>query len=157
MTCSHRFKNGPMTAEQIASAIGVAPTRLRLLLYCLVAAGTADRERRPVLKHCRGKSVFGKGQLVIHGQQIQRHRYKVGRFAQNSRVDPHQNPASEDRLLQFSTIRTRQIPQKYKPKYGLSRTRSFGELRFLIGPNTCRYWLWRSWACYNDHKSVSAY
>ena len=33
------LKNGPMTAEQIAAAIGVAPTRLRLLLYCLVAAG----------------------------------------------------------------------------------------------------------------------
>jgi len=33
------LKNEPMTAEQIASVIGVAPTRLRLLLYCLVAAG----------------------------------------------------------------------------------------------------------------------
>ncbi len=33
------LKNGPMTAQQIAAAIGVAPTRLRLLLYCLVAAG----------------------------------------------------------------------------------------------------------------------
>jgi len=32
------LKNGPMTAEQIAAAVGVAPTRLRLLLYCLVAA-----------------------------------------------------------------------------------------------------------------------
>ena len=32
------LKNGPITAEQIAAAIGVAPTRLRLLLYCLVAA-----------------------------------------------------------------------------------------------------------------------
>ena len=32
------LKNGPMPAEQIAAAIGVAPTRLRLLLYCLVAA-----------------------------------------------------------------------------------------------------------------------
>ncbi len=30
---------GPMTAEQIVSAIGVAPTRLRLLLYSLVVAG----------------------------------------------------------------------------------------------------------------------
>ena len=32
------LKNGPMTAEQIAAATGVTPTRLRLLLYCLVAA-----------------------------------------------------------------------------------------------------------------------
>jgi SAM-dependent methyltransferase len=32
------LKNGSMTAEEIAAAIGVAPTRLRLLLYCLVAA-----------------------------------------------------------------------------------------------------------------------
>jgi len=32
------LKNGPMTAEQIAGAIGVAPGRVRLLLYCLVAA-----------------------------------------------------------------------------------------------------------------------
>ena len=33
------LKNGPMTAEKIASDIGVGPGRLRLLLYCLVAAG----------------------------------------------------------------------------------------------------------------------
>jgi hypothetical protein len=33
------LKNGPMTAEQIAAAIGVGSTRLRLLLYCLIAAG----------------------------------------------------------------------------------------------------------------------
>jgi cyclopropane fatty-acyl-phospholipid synthase-like methyltransferase len=33
------LKAGPMTAEQIANAIGVAPTRLRLLLYSLVVAG----------------------------------------------------------------------------------------------------------------------
>jgi SAM-dependent methyltransferase len=32
------LKNGPMTADQIAAAIGISPTRLRLLLYCLVAA-----------------------------------------------------------------------------------------------------------------------
>ncbi len=33
------LKAGPMTAEQIASAIGVGPARLRLLMYCLVVAG----------------------------------------------------------------------------------------------------------------------
>ncbi len=33
------LKGGPMTAEQIASAIGVGPTRLRLLLYALVVGG----------------------------------------------------------------------------------------------------------------------
>jgi cyclopropane fatty-acyl-phospholipid synthase-like methyltransferase len=33
------LKDGPMTPEQIAAAIGVGPARLRLLLYCLVAAG----------------------------------------------------------------------------------------------------------------------
>jgi cyclopropane fatty-acyl-phospholipid synthase-like methyltransferase len=32
------LKAGPMTAEEIATAIGVGPARLRLLLYCLVAA-----------------------------------------------------------------------------------------------------------------------
>src|SRR5689334_11125080 len=32
------LKNGSMTAEEIAVAIGVPPTKLRLLLYCLVAA-----------------------------------------------------------------------------------------------------------------------
>ena len=32
------LKNGSLTAEEIATTIGVAPTRLRLLLYCLVAA-----------------------------------------------------------------------------------------------------------------------
>src|SRR5215470_12403572 len=33
------LKAGPMTADQIATAIGIAPTRLRLLLYSLVVAG----------------------------------------------------------------------------------------------------------------------
>lgn len=33
------LKAGPGTAEEIAQAIGVSPTRLRLLLYCLVTAG----------------------------------------------------------------------------------------------------------------------
>jgi precorrin-6B methylase 2 len=33
------LKSGPLTTEQIANAIGVAPTRLRLLLYVLVVAG----------------------------------------------------------------------------------------------------------------------
>ncbi len=33
------LSNGPLGAEQIADAIGVAPTRLPLLLYALVAAG----------------------------------------------------------------------------------------------------------------------
>ena len=33
------LQNGPMTTEQIADAIGLAPTRLPLLLYALVAAG----------------------------------------------------------------------------------------------------------------------
>ncbi len=33
------LSNGSLTAEQIANAIGVAPTRLPLLLYALVAAG----------------------------------------------------------------------------------------------------------------------
>jgi len=32
------LKNSPLTAEEIAACIGVAPARLRLLLYCLVAA-----------------------------------------------------------------------------------------------------------------------
>jgi hypothetical protein len=33
------LKVGPMTTEQIAAAIGVGPTRLRLLLYAIVVAG----------------------------------------------------------------------------------------------------------------------
>ena len=33
------LKEGPKTAEEIADAIGVGPTRLRLVLYSLVAAG----------------------------------------------------------------------------------------------------------------------
>lgn len=33
------LKKGPLTAEQLAAAIAVAPGRLRLLLYVLVVAG----------------------------------------------------------------------------------------------------------------------
>ena len=38
------LKAGPLDAEQIADAIGVTPARLRLLLYCLVAAGLLTEE-----------------------------------------------------------------------------------------------------------------
>jgi cyclopropane fatty-acyl-phospholipid synthase-like methyltransferase len=38
------LKGGPMTAEQIAGAIGVGPARLRLLLYLLVVAGLLNEQ-----------------------------------------------------------------------------------------------------------------
>jgi cyclopropane fatty-acyl-phospholipid synthase-like methyltransferase len=38
------LKDGPMTADQIAAAIGVAPARLRLLLYVLVVASFLTEE-----------------------------------------------------------------------------------------------------------------
>ena len=38
------LQHGPMTAEQIADAIGVAPPRLPLLLYALVAAGLLTKQ-----------------------------------------------------------------------------------------------------------------
>ena len=38
------LQHGPMSTEQIADAIGVAPTRLPLLLYALVAAGLLTEE-----------------------------------------------------------------------------------------------------------------
>jgi cyclopropane fatty-acyl-phospholipid synthase-like methyltransferase len=38
------LKSGPMTAEQIANAIGVGPARLRLLLYSLVVAGLLNEK-----------------------------------------------------------------------------------------------------------------
>ena len=38
------LQHGPMSTEQIADAIGVAPTRLPLLLYALVAAGLLNEE-----------------------------------------------------------------------------------------------------------------
>ncbi len=38
------LKAGPMTAEQLAAAIGVGPGRLRLLLYVLVVAGLLNEQ-----------------------------------------------------------------------------------------------------------------
>src|SRR5919109_3705765 len=38
------LKAGPMTAEEVAVAIGVRSARLRLLLYCLVAAGLLSEQ-----------------------------------------------------------------------------------------------------------------
>ena len=39
------LKDGPMSAEQLSSVIGVDPTRLRLLLYVLVAAGLLSEQK----------------------------------------------------------------------------------------------------------------
>ena len=36
--------NNPMTGEQLANSIGVNADRLRLLLYCLVAAGLLTKD-----------------------------------------------------------------------------------------------------------------
>jgi hypothetical protein len=61
------LKPGPRTAEEIAQAIGVGAARLRLLLYCLVAAGLLTERDGHFLKHSRIRSILGKGFALVHG------------------------------------------------------------------------------------------
>ena len=59
------LRGGPMTAEDIAHAIGVSgPARLRLS-----CCRTVDRTGRAFLKHLRSQSIPGKGRSLVHGQQ----------------------------------------------------------------------------------------
>src|SRR4026208_646875 len=63
------LKNGPMTAEQIAAAIGVAPTRLRLLLYCLVAGGILTGEGGQDFKRSEANHFLVKGKPSYMGNK----------------------------------------------------------------------------------------
>jgi len=61
------MKDGPMTAKQIADAIGVKSERLRLLLWSLVAAELLHEGRRTLLEHGGSKSPPGQRIFVLHG------------------------------------------------------------------------------------------
>jgi O-methyltransferase domain/Dimerisation domain len=55
------LKEGPKTAEEIADAIGVGPTRLRLVLYSLVAAGLLTEQDGSF------SNTHGANQLLVKG------------------------------------------------------------------------------------------
>lgn len=55
------LKDGPMTAERIASAVGVSPARLPLLLYALVAAGLLTEQ------HGRFSNTAEAHQFLVRG------------------------------------------------------------------------------------------
>jgi hypothetical protein len=61
--------NGPMTAEQIAAAIGVAPTRLRLLLYCLVATELLTEDNGKFSNTAEANQFLVKGSPVYLGNK----------------------------------------------------------------------------------------
>jgi len=63
------LKNGPMTADQIAAVIGVSPTRLRLLLYCLVAAELLVEKDGRFSNTLEANQFLGKGSPVYIGNK----------------------------------------------------------------------------------------
>ena len=63
------LKNGPMTAEQIAAAIAVAPTRLRLLLYSLVAAELLTEDNGKFSNTAEANQFLVKGSPVYLGNK----------------------------------------------------------------------------------------
>ncbi len=63
------LKDGPLTNEQIASAIGVGPRRLRLLLYCLVAAGLLTEKGGQFLNTAEANQFLVKGSPSYMGNR----------------------------------------------------------------------------------------
>ena len=61
------LKSGPMTVEEISSAIGVAPRRLRLLLYSLVSAGLLTEREGRFSNTVESNSVLVKGSSSYMG------------------------------------------------------------------------------------------
>jgi hypothetical protein len=55
------MKDGPLTAEQIAAAIGVGPSRLRVLLYVLVTAGLLTEQDGPFSNTAEANHFLVKG------------------------------------------------------------------------------------------------
>jgi 2-polyprenyl-3-methyl-5-hydroxy-6-metoxy-1,4-benzoquinol methylase len=73
------LKAGPKTAEEIGQAIGVGPSRLRLLLYCLVAAGllTEQNGRFSNTPEANQYLVKGKPSYIGNIQALLNHRWST--------------------------------------------------------------------------------
>ncbi len=73
------LQHGPMTTEQIADAIGVAPTRLPLLLYALVAAGLLTEQDGQFANTDEAQHFLVKGQPAYMGkmQNMLAHQWKI--------------------------------------------------------------------------------
>jgi SAM-dependent methyltransferase len=63
------LKSGPMTAEELAAALGVSPHRLRLLLYLLVAAELLTEKAGRFAKTDEGNKYLVKGEPLYMGNQ----------------------------------------------------------------------------------------
>ena len=71
------LRNGPMTTEQIADAIGVGPARLRLLLHVLVAAGLLTEQDGCFSNTTETQHFLVKGTPTYNGQFVHRFERKL--------------------------------------------------------------------------------
>ena len=74
------LKSGPMTAEELAAALGVSPHRLRLLLYLLVAAELLTEEAGRFANTDEANKYLVKGEPLYMGN---RHAAIAMRWRQN--------------------------------------------------------------------------
>ena len=104
------LKGGPMTAEDIAHAIGVAPTRLRLLLYSLVAAGLLTEQDGRFSNTPEANQFLVKGDPSYIGN---RHALLSNRWTANLKTAESirsRVPQAKARFFQFSTTGIRNVP-----------------------------------------------
>ena len=80
------MKDGPLTAEQIAAAISVGPTRLRLLLYVLVVAGLLTEQDGRFSNTPEANQFLVKGAPSYIGQQARSHGHAVECLFQDCRI-----------------------------------------------------------------------
>jgi 2-polyprenyl-3-methyl-5-hydroxy-6-metoxy-1,4-benzoquinol methylase len=134
------LKNGPMTAEEVAKAIGVGPTRLRLLLYSLVTAKLLTEQNGRFSNTPEANQFLVRGSSSYRGnmQTLLSHRWGTlfPRTAESIRsgfpqakVDFSKSPQHElEAFLRRINVLTVTAGQNLLERYDFSSTRTLADV-----------------------------
>lgn len=144
------LKAGPMTAEELAAALGVSPARLRLLLYVLVAAELlTEKDGR-----FSNTDEAGQGRAFVRGESTRGHRYAVAAELRNRRIHPQRRAKRKAGFLHGFTRSTGNLPAQYKRERSAISACFSENRRLLVDQNAagCRLRRWRDE--HNDYEAM---
>lgn len=148
------LKAGPMTAEELAAALGVSPARLRLLLYVLVAAELLTEKDGRFSNTDEANQYLVKGEPSYMGN---RHAAIAMRWRQNFGTAESIRSGGPSGKLDFSTAFTRStgnLPAQYKRERSAISACFSENRRLLVDQNAagCRLRRWRDE--HNDYEAM---
>jgi hypothetical protein len=134
------LKAGPMTAEQLAAALGVGPARLRLLLYVLVAAELLTEQDGRFANTDEANQYLVKGEPSYMGN-----RHALAAEFRNRRIHPQRSAKRKAGFLQGFTRSTGNLPAQHKRERSSIGACFSKNRRLLIDQNTagCGLRRWR--------------